>query len=42
MKINTQVVWAMEIRCLPITRASVKDEKIPENMLDKSETSQDT
>ena len=36
MKINTQVVWAMEIRCLPITRASVKDENIPENIFNNS------
>ena len=36
MKMNTQVVWAMEIRCLPRTRASVKDENIPENIFNNS------
>ena len=36
MKMNTQVVWTMEIRCLPRTRASVKDRNIPENIFNSS------
>ena len=36
MKMNTQVVWTMEIGCLPRTWASVKDINIPENIFNNS------